>query len=1319
MFRRWRARHSSPAVIAPPRPESPEARTGAAKWSTRDVGRWLESVHMSELKRSFKAHRIDGNRLLALHADDLTRLGLESPSQQRLLLHNIQQLRIVVQSSPDHGPRVSIVAAQQRVPVLHASQSSPLLNNAPNPLEPSQNSRDMLDFDPVYAQIHEVAPGLESQRPGEAKVLQDNSSRGRRPRYSSVESGDVDSYQDINRSSDSSPSPSVRDLHALYSTVSKGPRARRTTFDTADLSTYNKNSHNFNAQQVGRHSPAPLNGASRRRLDTDPDFVSRPRASLPTDPNNLGEHERKHDLLIDSLQSANRHTKTLLQAAEGAQADESSYVPFIDEEALRGNYFNDQASRHVVQDLVRQRAQRGAFGITVPGSSGARSSRLLLTVAVAEERIEQLPIFVAFQGLRLYADGPAFSRLAVLVEYYRHHPLPLSDVAEDVCLSVGAFDHAALADSLTLDADASHRQTGSGDSPPAWFVGELDTESCQAVLRYERDGCYFVRLRPPWHLEVKDPAARLHQVTSRRADDAGREPCEVVYLNGGQVGFALIDMSPLGICLHGHENYHESLAALLEQLRARAEELPVKLTYTPGDLTTLVDERARRGSVDLGFSDRGQHSLQLSPQDMPQLLSTLIPEGWRARWWLEAPLAVQRATALLRKCPDGTFFIRHGAQLGYFVLTYVVHGRLETESIMAFSASRSRPRPAVCVVRASSQHYKTLSRLVQTLSQPSSRARQLLLCPLARNDCLMPARLEAVQLTPPGVSNVLQQPVSRKQTQRPLLQPPSDERLEPHPSQERERSDSNAVLAAEPGHSAPATATSTPPHSPMARRRGARRRSRSQSNDPADLPTRATNRPARLQDIKAVSAPSLFVRADPARRSSSMHGTASAAGRSSMVGPGQPGGGRDIQRSTSLHGTTNGAGEAPLTVREIKPILKNTRHPFFQKRSKTDPARIERSVAFANSVERVEIPAVSDWYWYQAGKPRSAAIQELDHCPDGAFIIRRSESNPACFALTYKALGRFWDELVVVPSGSLYGPGIHFDSDPRLRFRSLEELVQYYAQPSSPLISPLIVPDSFFDSSSRSSPAPFASVVLQPRGRVPSSSTYETLNHARQGLTSGPSSTSSSLTRLNTLNTGSTHSLYESAARVEPPREPRRASNFELGTQRLALKKNRPAARVVRVPRQAAPRPARRRRSSHGTALVQPVLLAPRLQSYHRYSAPDLKPSLASAEAKWLDGKAKNQSWCRIHQPSHDHEAMLALSPEGSFIVRDPDLQTQPQGMSSVHVATLVLRTARELLYFPVLQQHKKGSPVCQTLSELINYHSRPANTSLPVVLRQ
>ena len=193
----------------------------------------------------------------------------------------------------------------------------------------------------------------------------------------------------------------------------------------------------------------------------------------------------------------------------------------------------------------------------------------------------------------------------------------------------------------------------------------------------------------------------------------------------------------------------------------------------------------------------------------------------------------------------------------------------------------------------------------------------------------------------------------------------------------------------------------------------------------------------------------------------------------------------------------------PLPAAEAKsehprPILKHRQpqekrpfHPFFASKSRSAPTGLtpsggrspnaahnqERGVLFASEVSHRTISpmweddgasadvrpgsAEADWAWLQLGRPRASAVAGLHGLPTGAFVVRQSESQPGCLALTYTVGGILADELIVAPRGRMDGPGVHLNSAPRRPFNGLGALLVACTAKDAPLPCRLRLPASF------------------------------------------------------------------------------------------------------------------------------------------------------------------------------------------------------------------------------------------------------------------
>ena len=92
--------------------------------------------------------------------------------------------------------------------------------------------------------------------------------------------------------------------------------------------------------------------------------------------------------------------------------------------------------------------------------------------------------------------------------------------------------------------------------------------------------------------------------------------------------------------------------------------------------------------------------------------------------------------------------------------------------------------------------------------------------------------------------------------------------------------------------------------------------------------------------------------------------------------------------------------------------------------------------------------------WLQTNMPKAQALQCIAGLPDGAFVIRSSETRAQCYVLSYKFHQQVHHELIKhTPT-----PTIRFflSRSPNKTFGSLQELVECFKTPSSELKYPLI-----------------------------------------------------------------------------------------------------------------------------------------------------------------------------------------------------------------------------------------------------------------------
>ncbi|EDQ87362.1 uncharacterized protein MONBRDRAFT_27493 [Monosiga brevicollis MX1] len=81
--------------------------------------------------------------------------------------------------------------------------------------------------------------------------------------------------------------------------------------------------------------------------------------------------------------------------------------------------------------------------------------------------------------------------------------------------------------------------------------------------------------------------------------------------------------------------------------------------------------------------------------------------------------------------------------------------------------------------------------------------------------------------------------------------------------------------------------------------------------------------------------------------------------------------------------------------------------------------------------------------WYQAGLPREIAVELLAMSEDGAFIVRDSQSQKGCYALTMKAHGEIKNFIIkAIPEGYIIGAA----ADGERPYASLAELILAHAE---------------------------------------------------------------------------------------------------------------------------------------------------------------------------------------------------------------------------------------------------------------------------------
>ena len=105
--------------------------------------------------------------------------------------------------------------------------------------------------------------------------------------------------------------------------------------------------------------------------------------------------------------------------------------------------------------------------------------------------------------------------------------------------------------------------------------------------------------------------------------------------------------------------------------------------------------------------------------------------------------------------------------------------------------------------------------------------------------------------------------------------------------------------------------------------------------------------------------------------------------------------------------------------------------------------------------ERIESAVPPPWDQTHANKLEALTV--LQGMPtEGGFVVRRSESQPACLTLSYLSGGYVHNELirpVMDPQGQ--STGFFLEKNPRLTFASLSELVEYFALPRAELVCAL------------------------------------------------------------------------------------------------------------------------------------------------------------------------------------------------------------------------------------------------------------------------
>mmetsp|Transcript_18671 Transcript_18671/g.24243 ORF Transcript_18671/g.24243 Transcript_18671/m.24243 type:complete len:254 (-) Transcript_18671:304-1065(-) len=79
-------------------PKKPETFLGSdedvdvSKWSTRDVGRWLNSLELDQFAQIFAEHRITGDILHLLHEDHFKELGVNLVGERAILLRETARM---------------------------------------------------------------------------------------------------------------------------------------------------------------------------------------------------------------------------------------------------------------------------------------------------------------------------------------------------------------------------------------------------------------------------------------------------------------------------------------------------------------------------------------------------------------------------------------------------------------------------------------------------------------------------------------------------------------------------------------------------------------------------------------------------------------------------------------------------------------------------------------------------------------------------------------------------------------------------------------------------------------------------------------------------------------------------------------------------------------------------------------------------------------------------------------------------------------------------------------------------------------------------
>ncbi len=291
--------------------------------------------------------------------------------------------------------------------------------------------------------------------------------------------------------------------------------------------------------------------------------------------------------------------------------------------------------------------------------------------------------------------------------------------------------------------------------------------------------------------------------------------------------------------------------------------------------------------------------------------------------------------------------------------------------------------------------------------------------------------------------------------------------------------------------------------------------------------------------------------------------------------------------------------------------------------------------------------------WLRTNMPKAHALEPIMDKPDGAFVIRSSETRPECFVLSYKFRGQIQHELIIVHSGA--NPGLFLDANPSKSFRSLPELVMYYEQPRSELKYPLL------PSAIAPSPAP----AVSPMKRTPS-----------KRAAPAPPGLSRSSSRVSNGANAIAESPSGGGNNDEPrsPTSPRGSSSTDLGApaplSRGASSKQLPAPLSRAQSKQQLPVQLSRGQSSKSLA-AQPAKLTRgqsnksllqggggtsgvggsaglrRVQSVRQGGV-----TVARSSGERLDQRAAMSNWYCMNLNAEQATSRIPTDREGAFVVR-------------------------------------------------------------------